>query len=91
MYLERFKERDIRYLDRTERRIAAITPQMRWIHAAQIIQDAYNDFKRGVNEDYLQVTLFYQTFRQYQIKPGEPDHTPLCKSKRAKQAQVKLY
>jgi hypothetical protein len=48
MYLERFKERDIRYLDRTERRIAAITPQLRWIHAAQIIQEAYNDFKREV-------------------------------------------
>jgi hypothetical protein len=63
MYLERFKERDIMYLDRTERRIAAITPQMRRIHTAQIIQDAYNDFKREVNDDSRQVTLFYHIFK----------------------------
>ncbi|MGZ4857851.1 MAG: hypothetical protein ACXVZU_05780 [Methanobacteriaceae archaeon] len=78
------------YLDRTERRIAAIMPKMRWIHAAQIIQDAYNDFKREVNDDSRQVTLFYHTFKQYQIKPGEPDRTPSCRSRREKQAQVKL-
>jgi hypothetical protein len=81
---------DLKYLDRTERRIAVITPQMRWMHVAQIIQDAYNEFKRGVNDDSRQVTLFYHTFKQYQIQPGQPDHTPLCKSKREKQAQAKL-
>jgi len=43
MYLERFEERDIRYLDRTERRIAAITPQMQWMHLAQAKQEVYND------------------------------------------------
>ncbi|MGZ4857505.1 MAG: hypothetical protein ACXVZU_03980 [Methanobacteriaceae archaeon] len=90
MFLERFEERDIRYLDRTERRIAAITPRLRWIHAAQIIQDAYNDFKRGMNDDSRQVTLFYHTFHQYQIKPGEPDSTPPCRGRKEKQAQTKL-
>jgi hypothetical protein len=54
---------DLKYLDRTERRIAVITPEMRWMHAAQIIQDAYNDFKRGVNDDSRQVTPFYHAFR----------------------------
>jgi hypothetical protein len=90
MYLERFEERDIRYLDRTERRIAAVTPLLRWIHAAQIIQEAYNDFKRGVNDDSRQVTLFHHTFRQYQIQPSQSDMTPLCRIRREKQAQVKL-
>ena len=84
------RDRDIRYLDRTERRIAVIKPEMRWIHAAQIIQDAYNDFKQGVNDDSRQVTLFYHTFKKYQIKPGQPDRTPICRSRREKQAQVKL-
>jgi hypothetical protein len=83
-------QRDIQYLDRTERRIAVITPEMRWTHAAQIIKEAYYDFKRGLNEDSRQVTLFYHKFRQYEIKPGEPDHTPPCRSRREKKAQVKL-
>ena len=78
------------YFDRTERRVAAVTSQMRWMHAAQIIQEAYNDFKRGVNDDYRQVNLFYYKFKQYEIQPGEPDHTPPCRSRREKQAQVKL-
>jgi len=85
MYLDRIK-----YLDRTERRIAAITPQMRWMHAAQIIQEAYNDFKRGVNDDYRQVNLFYYKFKQYEIKPWQPDKTPPCWSRREKQAQTKI-
>jgi hypothetical protein len=60
MYIERIK-----YLDRTERRIAAVTPQIRWIHLAQAIKEAYNDFKRDVNSKSRQVTLFYHKFRVY--------------------------
>jgi hypothetical protein len=60
MYIERIK-----YLDRTERRIAAVTPQIRWIHLAQAIQDAYNDFKRDINSKSRQMTLFYHKFRVY--------------------------
>jgi hypothetical protein len=85
------RERDIHYLDRTERRIALITPQLRWIHAAQIIQEAYNNFKKEVNQDSRQVTLFHHTFKKYQIKPGQPDRTPSCRRRKEKQAQIKLF
>jgi hypothetical protein len=78
-------------LDRTERRIEVVTPQLRWMHAAQIIQEAYNEFKREMNQDSKQVTLFHHKFKKYQIKPGQPDHTPQCKSRREKQAQTKLF
>jgi len=39
---------DVKYIDRTERRIEIITPQLRWMHLSQAIQEAYNDFKRGI-------------------------------------------
>jgi hypothetical protein len=74
-------QRDIQYIDRTERRIAAVTPHLQWMHLAQTIQEAYNDFKRDINNPSCQVTLFYHKFRQYEIQPGEPDHTPPCKSR----------
>jgi hypothetical protein len=83
-------ERDLSYLDRTERRVPVVTPGMEFKHLAQAIQDAYNDFKRGVNSDSRQVTLFYHTFKKYRIKSGQPDRTPPCKSRRDKQAQTKL-
>jgi hypothetical protein len=41
-------KRDIRYLDRTERRVAVVTPLMRWIHLVQAVQEAYNHFKRVI-------------------------------------------
>ena len=91
MYLDRFKERDIRYLDRTERRVEVITPQLKWMHLTQAIQEAYNDFKRGINEPSTQVTLFYYKFKKYEIQPGQPDRTPPCRSRREKQAQTKFY
>jgi hypothetical protein len=83
-------QRDLQYLDRTERRIAAVTPHLRWMQLAQAIQEAYKDFKIGLNESSHQVTLFYYKFRQYEIQPGQTDHTPLCRSRREKQAQIKL-
>ena len=85
MHIERIK-----YPDRTERRIAAVTPQMRWMHLAQAIKEAYKDFKRDINNPSFQVTLFHYKFRQYEIQPGEPDRTPPCRSRKEKQAQVKL-
>jgi hypothetical protein len=42
---------------------------------SQAIQEAYNDFKRGVNESSRQVTLFYYKFGQHEIKPGQPVRT----------------
>jgi len=36
-----------KYLDRTERRIEVITPQLRWMHLAEIIKEHYNDLKHG--------------------------------------------
>jgi hypothetical protein len=63
---------------------------MEFIHLAQAIQEAYNDFKRDIIQDSRQVTLFYHTFKKYQIQPGQPDHTPPCRSRKEKQAQVKL-
>ena len=89
-YLDRFKERDVKYLDRTERRVEVITPQLRWMHLTQTIQEAYNDFKRNINNPSTQVTLFYYKFKQYEIQPGQPDRTPPCKSIREKKAQTKL-
>ena len=89
-YLDRFKERDVRYLDRTERRVEVITPQLRWMHLSQALQEAYNDFKRDINNPSTQVTLFYYKFKKYEIQPGEPDRTPPCKSIREKKAQTKL-
>ena len=89
-YLDRFKKRDVSYLDRTERRVEVITPQLRWMHLTQAIQEAYNDFKRGLNEDSAQVTLFYYKFKEYEIQPGQPDHTPPCRSRKEKQAKTKL-
>jgi hypothetical protein len=52
---------------------------------AQAIQEAYNDFKRDINEKSWQVTLFYYKFRQYVIKPGQPDHTPPCRRRKEEQ------
>ena len=82
---------DPKYLDRTERRVPVITPQLRWMHLAEIIKQHYNDIRRGLNEDSHQVTLFYSKFRQYEINPGELDHTPPCRSRREKQAQTRLF
>ena len=89
MYFDRFKERDLRYLDRTERRIEVVTPELRWIHAAQIIQEAYNDFKQGVNDDSRQVTLFYHTIKKYQINLDNQTIHHHAEA-RGKKAQVKL-
>ena len=90
MYLERFKERDIRYWDRTERRIAAITSQMRWTHAAQIIREAYNDFKRGLNEDSRQVTPFYYYYKSMKYNLANQTTHHHAGGGREKQAQMKL-
>jgi hypothetical protein len=60
-----------------------------WIHLVQVIQEAYNDFKRGVNEKSRQLNLFYYKFRQNR-KTIKPDRTPSCRRRREKQAQIKL-
>jgi hypothetical protein len=38
-----------------------------------MVQEAYNEFKRDVNQSSRQMTLFYYKFRKYEIKPGQPD------------------
>jgi hypothetical protein len=45
---------------------------MHWMQIAQDIQEAYNDFKIGINEKSRQVTLLYYKFREYEIKQGQP-------------------
>jgi hypothetical protein len=55
-------------VDKIQRRVRPeVTPRMKWIHLAQAIQEAYNDFKRDNNEKSRQVTLFYYKFRKYEI------------------------
>jgi len=63
---------------------------MRWIHLAQAIQEAYNDFKHDVNSISRQVTLFYHKFRKYEIKPGQQDRTTPYKKRKEKLEQDKL-
>ena len=81
---------DMKYIDRTERRVEVITPQLQWMHLSQAVQEAYNDFNRGLNEDSHQVNLFYYKFKEYEIQPGQPDRTPPCRSRRELKVQTKL-
>jgi hypothetical protein len=58
-----------------------------------MVQEAYNDFKRDLNSIFRQVTLFYYKFRDYEIKPVQPDRTQPCRSRRRKEkleVQAKL-
>jgi hypothetical protein len=58
-------------LEQIERRVPPkVTPGMRWQHQTRMVQEAYNEFKRELNQNYRQVTLLYYKFRQYEIKPG---------------------
>jgi hypothetical protein len=68
-----------------------VTPGMKWQHLAETIQEAYNEFKRGWDEDSLQVTLFYYKFKDYEIKPGQPDRTPKRRRKERGEVQIKLF
>ncbi|MCC7550238.1 MAG: hypothetical protein KO316_01900 [Methanobacterium sp.] len=68
-----------------------VTQEMKWRHLAETIQEAYNDFKMGLNHDSCQVTLFYYKFKKYEIKPGQPDMTPSRRRKNAKEVQIKLF
>ena len=54
-------------MDRTERRVEVVTPHLRWMHLAQALKEAYNDFKRDINNPSCQMTLFYYKFKEYEI------------------------
>jgi hypothetical protein len=64
---------------------------MRWIHLAQAIQEAYNDFKIDINAKSRQVSLFYYKFPEYEIKLAQEDRTPRHKRKKRVKIQTKLY
>jgi hypothetical protein len=65
---------------------------MGWWHQARMVREAYNEFKRNLNQNYRQVTLFYDKFRQYEIKPGQKDRTRKRRRKKKikKEIQAKL-
>jgi hypothetical protein len=68
-----------------------VTPEMKWRHLAETIQEAYNEFKMGLDEDSCQVTLFYYKFKKNEIKPGQPDMTPRRRRKEKREIQVRLF
>jgi hypothetical protein len=56
------------------------------------IKEAYNDFKREINESSRQVTLFFYKFSELRLNQAQPNKTPPCKGRKKikKEIQAKL-
>jgi hypothetical protein len=78
-------------VDKIQGRVPSkVTQKMRWRNQARIVQEAYNEYKRKLNQNYRQVHCFYYKFRQYEIKPRQPDRTPHQRRKGRVEIQAKL-
>jgi hypothetical protein len=67
------------YLNRIDRRVPVVTPGKEFIHLVQAIQEAYNDFKREVNQDSPAGYTILPHINNTRSKQAQPDRTPPCR------------